>query len=234
MLMVMTDEEKAEAKATGVIPGATCEWPRGPRLGVRAGLAWYLLQIKSGAEPKVADFLRPFGYEVYYPKTTVLRKVPRRELTPSQRKDGAVVRKPRLVPIFPGYPYIRFDLEDSRCHDLFDFAGVYGLHCTGERPVVVDDLFVGHLKALERDGNIPSETTLRDLFGVGDTVRITAGPFRAFSAVIEELPADLQHQIDNGTLNELDDSMCATVGIAIFGRISRAMIPIGSLEKIEQ
>lgn len=223
----------AKTDETAMIDGAACPWPRAPRVGRRTGQSWYLLQVKSGAEVKVSDFLKPFGFEVYYPKTLVFRKVPKRELTPSQRRGGQVIRRPFQVPIFPGYPYIRFDAADPRCHPLFDFAGVYGLHCTGEKPVIVDDAYVAHLRALEADdGMIPSETSLRELFGVGDTVVIRDGPFRSFTAIVETLPPKLQQQINEGTLSELDDSMCANVAIHIFGQATRAIIPIGSLKKI--
>lgn len=223
-----------KTKEQTIIDGAMNPWPRAPRVGKHNGLGWHLLQVKSGAEVVIGEFLKPFGYEVYYPKTRVLRKVPKRELTLSQRQAGAVVRRPQLVPIFPGYPYIHYDATDPRCDELFSFAGVYGLHCAGERPIIVDDAFVRHMKALEDENRtIPSETTLRDLFGIGDTVRINTGPFRGFTAIVEELPAKLQQQIDQGSLAELDESMCATIAIAIFGQASRTKLALGSIEKIK-
>lgn len=217
------------------IDGAECAWPRKPRVGSRNGLAWHLLQIKSGAEAKIAEFLERFGYEMYYPKTTVLKVVPRRQLTPSQRSAGSVVRRPYQVAIFPGYPYIRFDMEDRRCHELFEFAGVYGIHCAGDKPVTVDDAYVNYLKTLEDEPSIiPATVTLKALFAVGDVVRMTgAGPFRGFTAVVEKLPTKLQDQINSNTLAELDESMCATIAIQIFGQSSRVLAPIGHLQKIE-
>lgn len=217
-----------------MIEDAVCQWPRGPRVGTRPGsLAWYLLQARSGAETKITDFLKQFGCEVYYPKTLVLRQVAKRLLTPSQRGAGAVIRRPQLTAIFPSYPFIRFDIADERCHEMFNFAGVYGLHCTAERPVMVDDAYIGHLKALEHDGVIPASTSLRELFAIGDRVIIKSGPMKHFSAVIEKLPHKLQQQINEGVLSELDESMCATVGVMMFGHVSSATIPMASLEKYD-
>jgi transcription antitermination factor NusG len=234
--MMLMAVEKNENKIN-VIDGAACPWPRQPRVGARKGAAWYLLQINSGAETKVTDFLKPFGYEVYYPKTLVLKAVPKRELTPSQRGSGVVIRRPYLLPIFPGYPYIHFDMEDGNIHDLFKFTGVYGVHCAGEKPVIVDDAYVWHLKNLEepqKAGIISANRTLRELFGVGDSVLINNrnSPFRGFTGVIETLPPKLQQQIDQNKLSELDESMCATIAIHLFGGLARATIPLGSIEKL--
>jgi len=215
-----------------VIDGAACQWPRQPQVGTRKGNAWYLLQARSGAEERIKDFLRPFGYEVYYPKTLVLRAVPKRQLTPSQRGAGAMISRPQLTAIFPSYPFIRFDMEDSRCHKLFDFTGVYGLHCTSGKPVVADNAWINHLKSLESDGVIPATTTLKQLFAIGENVLIKAGPFRGFNGVVEELPAKLQQQINEGVLSELDESMCATIAINIFGRSTPAELPLSSIEKL--
>lgn len=224
------------ADGTTGIEGAACPWPRGPRIGKRDGKGWYLLQVKSGAEVKIAEFLKPFGYEVYYPKTMILKRVPLRQMTPSQRKAGAAVSRPHIIPVFPGYPYIQFDLTDERCHQLFSFAGVYGLHCAGDRPVIVDDVYVNHLKSFEDSdtGMIPGSTALADLFAVGDHVRIQDfGPLRGFTAVIEQLPHKLQQQLRDGKLEELDESMCATIAIEIFGRVTLAKAPLSSLESLK-
>ena len=61
---------------------------------------------------------------------------------------------------------------------------------------------------------------------------INAGPFRGFSAIIEALPEKLQRQIDSGVLSELDESMCATIAIDIFGRLTSSTIQLRSLEKL--
>jgi transcription antitermination factor NusG len=67
---------------------------------------------------------------------------------------------------------------------------------------------------------------------VGETVRITSGPFRGFNGVIEELPTKMQEQIDSGILSELDESMCATIAIDIFGRSTPTSMQMRSLEKL--
>jgi transcription antitermination factor NusG len=191
-----------------------------------------MLQALGNAEKAIADFLGKYGYTVYYPKTLVMRPVPKRELTKKQRAEGANVLKPQLIAVFPTYPFIQFDILDPRSHDLFDMAGVYGLSCTGNRPIIIDDAYVRHLRAIEADGVIPASTALLDLFAIGEDVRVTSGPFRGFGAVVEELPTKLQQQLDAGILSELDESMAATIAIQIFGRATRANVPMKWLEKV--
>jgi transcription antitermination factor NusG len=219
-----------------MIEGAACAWPRSPRVAPRdaasPGLRWYMLQAQSNAERAIAEFLRRFEYEVYYPKTLLMKPVPKRELTKKQRAEGANVLKPQLIAVFPTYPFIRFDILDPRSHDLFEMVGVYGLSCTGNRPIIIDDAYVDHLRSLEADGVIPASTALHELFVVGETVRVAAGPFKGFNAVVEELPVKLQQQLDTGVLSELDESMATTIAIEIFGRATRADVPMKWLEKL--
>lgn len=217
---------------TAMIEGAACAWPRAPRSGVGKGERWYLLQARSNAEKAISDFLGRYHYEVYYPKTLVMRHVPKRQLTPKQRGDGAMIRRPQLMAVFPTYPFVKFDITDERAHELFSVVGVYGLHCTGEKPVVVEDAYVDYLRSLEQDGVIPASTSLKDLFGIGETVRITAGPFRGFNGVIQKLPPKMQQQIDSGILSELDESMCATIAIDIFGQATPTTVQLRSIEKL--
>jgi transcriptional antiterminator NusG len=215
----------------GLIDGASCPWPRGPRTGYVQGRAWYLLQASADPD-KLREFLKRYGYEVYYPKTVRLRKLRKNELTKRQRADGAEISKPALLPVFPNYPFINFDVADVRVHELFDMAGVFGLHCTGERPVLLDGAWVMHLKGLEANGVIPAGTTLRELFSVGERVRVSEGPFAGYSGAIEALPADLQQQLDDRKLSELDESKCIRLGLDIFGRITPTNIPMRSIEKL--
>ena len=221
-----------DEKELPMIEGAICEWPRPPRVGAPAeGKCWYMLQAQSNVEQPLREFLKRLGYELYYPKLLILRPVPRKELSKAQRADGATVLRPQLVPVFPTYPFIRFDITDGRAHEMFKIVGVYGLQCAHHRPVIVDDAYVDHLLSLETDGLIPASTSLKELFAIGAQVRVTGGPFRGFDAIVEELPAKLQQQIDSGVISELDESAAATIAIEMFGRATLVKTPLRWLKK---
>ncbi len=193
---------------------------------------WYLAVSRTGAEQGTAAFLKDHGFGVYYPMTRVMKLVPRKLLSHKQRRNGAVVRKPKLVPLFPGYILVNFDMGAPRWHELFDLAGVAGLVCNGRLPAEVDDAFVAKWQGLEVDGAVPGETPVAQLFNVGDRARILSGPFASFEGIVERLPAGLQKQVRTGQLDELDESMCASLAVEIFGRWTPLNIELGQIERI--
>lgn len=228
-----------DGEAGGNIPelieGATCLWPRRPRIdgSLREGLNWRLLQARrTGSEALMMETLERHDVESYFPKTRVFRIVPQRQLSRKQRAAGATVRRPKDVALFPGYLFVRFDVRRAGLNELFDLVGVSGLVCAGDFPVVVDEAFISHIRSLELDGAVPGSTPIAELFMIGDRVRLRRGPFAMFGGVVEALPSKLANQIANGTLDELDESMCATIGVEIFGRISPTKVPLGDLVKV--
>jgi transcription antitermination factor NusG len=158
--------------------------------------------------------------------------VPRKELSKTQRADGGTVLRPQLIPVIPTYPFIRFDIADGRAHEMFKIVGVYGLQCTRNRPVIIDDAYVDYLLGLETDGPIPASTSLKELFAIGTRVRVTSGPFRGFEGIVEELSAKLQQQIDIGVISELDESTTATIAIEVFGRATPVETPLRWFKKV--
>lgn len=218
-----------------VINGANCIWPRPPRISVIGhpnGLSWHLSQARTGSERAAMEMLERQDVESYFPKARVFRIVPQRQLSRKQRAAGAVVRRPKEISIFPGYLFVRFDARRAGLNELFDLAGVSGLVCAGEFPVIVDDAFIANVRGLEIEGAVPGSTPIAKLFDIGETVRISGGPFSMFSGVVEAMPAKLAKQILDGTLEELDESMCATIGVEMFGRVSQVHVPLSHLEKI--
>ena len=93
-----------------------------------------------------------------------------------------------LVPLFPGYIFVRFTMEDGAWHDLFNLIGVYGMKVLNGLPAPVPTSLVENIRGAEVAGAIPCETPLaRLLFGLGDRVRIEEGPFRGMAGTIQEL-----------------------------------------------
>jgi transcription antitermination factor NusG len=112
----------------------------------------------------------------------------------------------------------------------FRVAGVYGIACSGRNapyagnlaprgqvdPISCDD-FVERLMTRQDDtGAIPGTTTLADLFQVGEQVRVLNGPFRDFSA----------------TIQDFDAKDVATVLVEIFGRSTPVKLEFSDFEKL--
>ena len=214
--------------------GAACAWPREPRSGFAKGgvQSWHLLQARTGIERATMDALKRYHVESYFPQARVYRVVPQRKLTPKQRVRGGVVRRPTNIALFPGYLFVRFDAGTPRWHELFDIVGLYGLVCSGGLPANVDENFIRHLRHLEVDGAVPGNTPVATIFSLGEIVRIDEGPLLGFRGVVESLSPKIVERLKNGTLEDLDDAMCATIGVEIFGRVSTVTIPMTQLGKI--
>lgn len=187
--------------------------------------SWHIAQVGTGREEASQDFLKRHKFEVYYPMMRVMKITPRKLLSHKQRLNGAVVKRPFMMPLFPSYLLINFDLEDGRWHNLFEMIGVRGLVCNGNLPASIPAIQVNKLKGLEVDGAVPGTTPLKIIpFVIGEQVRIKTGPFATFPAIVEKLPS--------GTIEELDESMRVQLLVSIFGGSAPVDIEIGNIEKV--
>lgn len=193
--------------------------------------AWHLVQVMTGRERTIAEFLRRYRFETYFPLITVMKPVPRKRLSAKQRRNGAHVRRPKIMPLLPGYLLVMMDMAGGDWHSLFRLAGVRGVWCEGELPVPVRQKDLDNLRGREVDGVIPGDVTLGALFcsKVGDQVRITDGPFASFPAVVELLPSGYQ---PGERLEELDESKRVTLLVNIFGRPTPVHLPFGEFEPV--
>src|SRR5689334_10147234 len=80
---------------------------------------WYLVNVVSGREAVAGEHLKRFKFEVYYPMTQVLKRVPRDQLSAAQRKSGSLIRKPKLEALFKGYMFVRFDVRNGAWQEVF-------------------------------------------------------------------------------------------------------------------
>ena len=74
-------------------------------------LKWYAVYTRSRFEQKVYDNFCNKSMEAFLPKMQVM----------SKRKDR---RKKILVPIFPGYVFLKYDLDPERYYDIIKTTGV--------------------------------------------------------------------------------------------------------------
>jgi len=222
-------------KETGAL-----QWNVGDIVGLVSGerprpqspaAAWHLVQVMTGRERTVAEFLHRYRFETYYPLTTVMKAVPRKRLSAKQRRSKARIARPKIVPLLPGYLLVLMDMKAGDWHALFRLAGVRGVWCEGDLPVPIRQADLDNLRWREVDGVIPGDITIGSLFcgKVGDRVRITEGPFASFPAVIEELPPGYQ---PGERLEELDESKRVTLLVNIFGRPTPVHLPLGEFEAI--
>lgn len=130
---------------------------------------WYALRSKSRKEDVVWREVLSRGYEVYYPRLRV------NPVNPRSRK---------LVPYFPGYLFVRVDLEQVG-HSAFQWMPhTLGLVSFGGEPAVVPDHLVHALSQRIAEINAAGGETF-DGLKQGDLVRISDGPFRGYEAIFD-------------------------------------------------
>lgn len=170
---------------------------------------WYGVHTYSGFENKVRlslverikNFnLEEFFGEVLIPSETVV------ELKKGEKRTSS--RK-----FFPGYILVNMELNDETWHVVKETSKVTGF-VGGNNPVAIPDEEVQKITRRMEEG--AEKPRPKVLFEVGETVRVTDGPFLNFSGVVEDVKPD------KGKLR---------VMVSIFGRATPVELEFMQVEK---
>jgi transcription elongation factor/antiterminator RfaH len=127
--------------------------------------SWYVLHTRSRFENVVHDGLYKKSMEVFLPKIKV----------PSRRRDRKLMIK---VPLFPGYLFVRTDLDPYQHLDIVKTTGAVRLIGNKEGPIPVPESTVESLRIIvATDQQVTTGTRLKR----GDRVMVVAGPFAGVS-----------------------------------------------------
>lgn len=132
-------------------------WPR----------RWYVLHTKSRFETVVNDALQKKSLEAFLPKITV----------PSKRRDRRMMIQ---VPLFPGYLFVRTDLDPYEHIEIVKTTGAVRFIGSAAGPVPVCDQAIDSLRIMVATGH-PVTTGSR--FKRGDPVLVIAGPFSGVTGI---------------------------------------------------
>ena len=123
--------------------------------------SWYVLHTRSRFENVVHDGLDKKSMEVFLPKIKV----------PSRRRDRKLMIK---VPLFPGYLFVKTDLNPYQHLEIVKTAGAVRLIGSKEGPIPVSESTVESLQIMvATDHPVTTGTRLKK----GDRVMVVAGPF---------------------------------------------------------
>ena len=167
--------------------GATDESPSGAPEGpeVNERMQWYIIHTYSGFENKVRDSLRQradaYGMgekigEILIPTETVVEK----------GRDG----KPRKTTkkFFPGYVLVQMEMSDEAWHVVRSTPKVTGFVGGGQRPMPMPN---EEVERILNQVHVTEEKPKPKIdYRVGETVKITEGPFSNFTGVVEEVNED--------------------------------------------
>jgi transcription elongation factor/antiterminator RfaH len=123
--------------------------------------SWYVLHTKSRFENVVNEGLIKKSVEVFLPKVQVR----------SRRRDRKVMIR---VPLFPGYLFVKTNLDPTEHLEIVKTVGVVRLIGNKEGPISVPSDTIDSLKIMVKGDNTVITGTR---FRKGDRVIVVYGPF---------------------------------------------------------
>lgn len=133
---------------------------------------WYAVNAKSHQERLAELNLQRLGVETFCPLLRQRRVIRRRQQI-------------SIAPLFPGYLFARFRLEDQYRTVLYA-RGVRNIVAFGSIPASVDEDMIAALQSRLQSGYVTVPTST---FRPGQVVRIQEGPLHGLEAIFErEMP----------------------------------------------
>jgi transcriptional antiterminator NusG len=171
---------------------------------------WYVIHAYSGFEKKVAQSIKEQAEAKGLADLISEVLVPTEEVV--QMRRGAKVSAESKL--FPGYVLIKMDLNDNTWHlvqntpKVTNFLGAHG------KPLPISDREAETILKQVREGVERPKSSI--VFEVGESVRVSDGPFESFNGVVEEVDSER---------NRLK------VSVSIFGRPTPVELEFGQVEK---
>jgi transcription elongation factor/antiterminator RfaH len=136
--------------------------------------AWYALHTKSRFENVVNEGLASKALDVFLPKITVK----------SKRRDR---HKMIRVPLFPGYVFVRTDLNPYEHVEILKTTGAVRLIGSTRGPVSIPDETIASLKIMVATDQ---EVVTGTRFKKGDRVMVINGPFAGVTGIFASYRGD--------------------------------------------
>ena len=171
---------------------------------------WYIVHAYSNFEKRVKETI------LEQAKSQGLEDQFSQVLVPTE--DVIEVRRGRKVnaerKFFPGYVLVKMELTDQAYHLIKNTPKVTGFLGSGSKPMPVSEKEVARIiGAIEEGVERPKPTIM---FDIGETVRVTDGPFASF----------------NGTVEDVDEERARLkVTVSIFGRATPVELEYSQVEK---
>ncbi|MFN7933214.1 MAG: transcription termination/antitermination NusG family protein [Bryobacteraceae bacterium] len=134
-------------------------------------LEWYAIRIRSKFAQAIASTLEGKGYEVFLPLYT------------SHKKWSDRI-KVKVLPLFPGYLFCRFD-AGSRLLPILTTPGVIHIVSAGRQPCPVSE---DEIHAVQRIIDSGLAALPWPYLKTGTTVRIDKGPLAGLRGLVRTVP----------------------------------------------
>ena len=172
---------------------------------------WYVVNVYSGSEKKVAESLR---------EQAVLKKMEDKILEVLVPTENVVeIRKGKKVDaehkFFPGYILVKMELTDETWLVVKNTPRVSGFLGSRNKPQPISDAEVEKIINQMKEGIERPQTNVN--FETGEQIRVIDGPFASFVGVVEDV------DIERSRLK---------VSVSIFGRYTPVELEFSQVEKI--
>jgi transcription termination/antitermination protein NusG len=171
---------------------------------------WYVIHVYSGFEKKVAESIREQAAKKGMEDRFEEVLVPTEEVVEMRR--GQRINAERKF--FPCYVMVKMDLTDESWHLVKDTPKVTGFLGGKGRPLPISEREAQAMLQQVQEGvdrPRPSVT-----FEVGETIRVSDGPFASFNGVVEEVD---------------EEKARLKVAVSIFGRSTPVELEYDQVEK---
>ena len=171
---------------------------------------WYIVHAYSNFEKKVAETIREQA------RTQGLADSISDILVPTE--DVVEIRRGRKInterKFFPGYVLVKMNLSDEVFHLIKNTPKVTGFLGSGSKPMPVSEKEIQRIVGAVEEGAERPKPTIR--FDIGETVKVTDGPFASFDGVVESVD---------------EDRARLHVSVSIFGRATPVELEYDQVEK---
>jgi transcriptional antiterminator NusG len=140
---------------------------------------WYVLHSQTGHENRVMNNLEQRVQSLGVQDKIFEIIIPTREIVVVKKGKKAKQKEK----VFPGYIFVRMELDDQSWLVVRTTEGVTGFIGAGTKPTPISDREVqAIMKFVEQD-----QPKFKTAFAVGEAVKITEGPFADFLGSVESI-----------------------------------------------
>jgi transcriptional antiterminator NusG len=173
---------------------------------------WYIVQAYSGFEKKVAQAIGEDAAKQGISDHFLELVIPTEETI--EMKRGKKVTAERKF--FPGYVLVKMVMTEATWQLVKSVPKVNGfLGGSGNRPKPITQAEADRIFAQLNVGG--AVTKSKNLFEIGDNVKVVDGPFESFVGVIEDIDADKER---------------LKLSVSIFGRPTPVDLQFSQVEKV--
>lgn len=147
-------------------------------------LRWYVVNVYSGFEKKVAAAMREQAEKKGLTDRFSDILIPTEEVV--ELKRGVRVSTEKKY--FPGYILVKMELTDEAWHLVRDIPKVSGFLGANGKPKPISEAEVNRILKQVQDAVEKPKNTVS--FETGEQVRVTDGPFSSFTGIVEDVDVE--------------------------------------------